>query len=172
MRAEIRRIHSMLGCSTVYVTHDQEEALSLADRIVVLIDGRMRQIGTPEELYGAPANPDVAEFMGYRNIVTSNAEAVDGGVAVTVAGGRLIGTASEAIGGKVIVAIRPDDLKLMPDGPISAKVEIAEYHGRDFYAVARCADGTDLYFRSDERIGAGDEVRLGAAPSRVLVYPA
>ncbi len=51
MRAEIRRIHQMLGCSTIYVTHDQEEALSLADRILVLIDGQMRQLGTPEELY-------------------------------------------------------------------------------------------------------------------------
>ena len=69
MRAEIRRIHTMLGCSTIYVTHDQEEALSLADRIVVLIDGQMRQIGTPEELYARPAHADVAEFMGYRNLV-------------------------------------------------------------------------------------------------------
>ncbi len=54
MRAEIRRIHAMLGSSTIYVTHDQEEALSLADRIVVLIDGQMRQVGTPEELYALP----------------------------------------------------------------------------------------------------------------------
>ncbi len=75
MRAEIRRIHTMLGCSTIYVTHDQEEALSLADRIVVMIEGQTRQIGTPEELYSRPAHPDVAEFMGYRNLVTSRAEA-------------------------------------------------------------------------------------------------
>jgi putative spermidine/putrescine transport system ATP-binding protein len=171
MRAEIRRIHAMLGCSTIYVTHDQEEALSLADRIVVLIDGRMRQVGTPEELYAAPANPDVAEFMGYRNLVKSHAESVDNGVAVTVGGGRLIGTPFEAVGGEVVVAIRPDDLCLTPDGPISAKVEIAEYHGRDFYAVARTEDGTDLYFRSDQRVNAGEVVRLGAVPLRVLVYP-
>jgi len=172
MRAEIRRIHAMLGCSTIYVTHDQEEALSLADRIVVLIDGTMRQVGTPEELYSAPANPEVAEFMGYRNLVTSHAEAVDQGVAVTVGGGRLIGTPFAAVGGEVVVAIRPDDLHPTADGPISAKVEIAEYHGRDFYAVARSADGTDLYFRSDRRVKAGEVVRLGAAPARVLVYPA
>jgi len=171
MRAEIRRIHTMLGCSTIYVTHDQEEALSLADRIVVLIDGLMRQVGTPEELYTAPANADVAEFMGYRNLVTSHAEPAGSGVAVTVGGGRLIGTPFAAVGGEVVVAIRPDDLQPNPDGPISAKVEIAEYHGRDFYAVARSADGTDLYFRSDQRVAAGDVVRLGAKPSRVLVYP-
>jgi putative spermidine/putrescine transport system ATP-binding protein len=172
MRAEIRRIHAMLGCSTIYVTHDQEEALSLADRIVVLIDGQTRQVGTPEQLYSAPANAEVAEFMGYRNLVTSHAEAAGELVAVTVGGGRLMGTPFEAVGGQVVVAIRPDDLKPAADGPISAKVEIAEYHGRDFYCVARGTDDTDLYFRSDQRVVAGEVVRLGAAPSRVLVYPA
>ena len=64
MRAEIRRIHRELGCTTIYVTHDQDEALSLADRIVVLSDGLMRQIGTPEELYARPAHPDVARLHG------------------------------------------------------------------------------------------------------------
>ncbi len=172
MRAEIRRIHTMLGCSTIYVTHDQEEALSLADRILVMIQGQTRQVGTPEELYTRPANPDVAEFMGYRNLVTSRAEATDQGVAVTVGGARLIGTPFEAVGGQVIVAIRPDDLRPTAGGPISAKVEIAEYHGRDFYAVARTADGTDLYFRCEQRVRAGDVVRLDASPSRVLVYAA
>jgi putative spermidine/putrescine transport system ATP-binding protein len=162
----------MLGCSTIYVTHDQEEALSLADRIVVLIDGQTRQVGTPEQLYSAPANAEVAEFMGYRNLVTSHAEAAGELVAVTVGGGRLMGTPFEAVGGQVVVAIRPDDLKPAADGPISAKVEIAEYHGRDFYCVARGTDDTDLYFRSDQRVVAGEVVRLGAAPSRVLVYPA
>ncbi len=172
MRAEIRRIHSMLGCSTIYVTHDQEEALSLADRIVVLIDGRTRQIGTPEELYTAPANADVAEFMGYRNLVASDAEPAGDGVMVTVGGGRLPGTPMRPLGGRVVVAIRPDDLRPVLDGPIVATVEIAEYHGRDFYAVARAEDGTDLYFRSERRIAAGDTLRLGAPPARVLVYPA
>ena len=172
MRAEIRRIHSMLGCSTIYVTHDQEEALSLADRIVVLIDGRTRQIGTPEELYTAPANADVAEFMGYRNLVASDAEPAGDGVMVTVGGGRLPGTPMRPLGGRVVVAIRPDDLRPVLDGPIVATVEIAEYHGRDFYAVARAEDGTDLYFRSERRITAGDTLRLGAPPARVLVYPA
>ena len=93
MRAEIRRIHSMLGCSTIYVTHDQDEALSLADRIVVMIDGQTRQIGTPEELYSRPAHPDVAEFMGYRNLLRIDARRhADGGVMVNVAGAQVVGT--------------------------------------------------------------------------------
>ena len=72
MRAEIRRIHRELGSTTIYVTHDQEEALSLADRIVVMRDGVVRQIGTPEELYARAGHLDVADFMGYRNLLPSS----------------------------------------------------------------------------------------------------
>jgi putative spermidine/putrescine transport system ATP-binding protein len=172
MRAEIRRIHTMLGCSTIYVTHDQEEALSLADRIMVMIDGQPRQIGTPEELYARPTKADVAEFMGYRNLVTSPAEMVAGGVAVTVSGARIIGTPMEAVGVRATVAIRPDDLRPIADGPIAVTVEIAEYHGRDFYVVARGSAGEELYFRSDRRVAVGETVRLNAVRERVLVYPA
>jgi putative spermidine/putrescine transport system ATP-binding protein len=172
MRAEIRRIHTMLGCSTIYVTHDQEEALSLADRILVMIDGQTRQIGTPEELYSRPAHADVAEFMGYRNQVRSPAEAAESGVTVTIGGAPVIGTPMAAIGARAVAAIRPDDLRPSTDGPIAATVDIAEYHGRDFYAVARGSDGTDLYFRSDRRVAAGEVVRLAAPPARILVYPA
>jgi putative spermidine/putrescine transport system ATP-binding protein len=171
MRAEIRRIHSMLGSATIYVTHDQEEALSLADRIVVLIDGRPRQIGTPEELYTNPGDPDVAEFMGYRNLVRSPAEPSGDGVAVRIAGVFVNGTPIGTVGASAVVAIRPDDLHPVGDGPIEATVEIAEYHGRDFYTVARGADGTELFFRSPVKVRAGEAVRLAAAKERVLVYP-
>ena len=67
MRAEMRRIHNSLGATTIYVTHDQEEALSLADRIVVLQDGTIRQVGRPEELFSRPEHLDVADFIGFRN---------------------------------------------------------------------------------------------------------
>jgi putative spermidine/putrescine transport system ATP-binding protein len=172
MRAEVRRIHSMLGCSTIYVTHDQEEALSLADRIVVMIDGQTRQIGTPEELYTRPAHADVAEFMGYRNLLRSAAEPTEGGMMVSVAGARMTGTPIEQIAGQAMVAIRPEDLHPTPDGPIAATVEIAEYHGRDYYAVARGGGGEELFFRSPVRVGPGEVVRLAAPPARVLVYDA
>ena len=172
MRAEIRRIHTMLGCSTIYVTHDQEEALSLADRIMVMIDGQPRQIGTPEDLYARPTGADVAEFMGYRNLLTSPAKAMAESVEVSISGARILGTPMAAVGARATVAIRPEDLHPTADGPIVATVEIAEYHGRDFYAVARGSDGEDLYFRSDRRVAAGDTVRLAASRERVLVYPA
>jgi putative spermidine/putrescine transport system ATP-binding protein len=170
MRAEIRRIHQSLGCSTIYVTHDQDEALSLADRIVVLRDGRVRQVGTPEELYGRPAHADVAEFMGYRNIVETTATPAGNGVSVTIAGASIGGTPVEPVSGKAIAAIRPEDLMASPDGPISAIVEAAEYRGRDFYGFARTGDGTELFFRAETRLNAGETIRLTASPDRVLVY--
>jgi putative spermidine/putrescine transport system ATP-binding protein len=172
MRAEVRRIHSMLGCSTIYVTHDQEEALSLADRIVVMIDGQTRQIGTPEELYARPSHADVAEFMGYRNQLCSAVEFTANGVMVRVAGATIACEPVEHLNGDAMVAIRPEDLHPAQDGPIAATVEIAEYHGRDFYAVARGPGGEELFFRSPVRIAPGEVVRLAAPPARVLVYAA
>jgi len=172
MRAEIRRIHTMLGCSTIYVTHDQEEALSLADRILVMIDGQTRQIGSPEDLYSRPAHADVAEFMGYRNLFRSRAQTTDDGIVVAMSGARLLGTPMEAVGAEAMVAIRPDDLQPRSGGPVPATVELAEYHGRDFYALARGSDGTELYFRSPLRVNPGEMVRLDAPRERVLVYAA
>jgi putative spermidine/putrescine transport system ATP-binding protein len=172
MRAEIRRIHSLLGCSTIYVTHDQDEALSLADRIVVLRDGEVRQIGTPEDLYARPAHADVAEFMGYRNLVPTVAEPSGNGVTVGIGGANFAAIAMEPVGGPAIAAIRPDDLTPSAEGAIPATVEAAEYRGRDFYGFARTADGTELFFRSEIRVGAGEAIRLDPAPGRVLVYGA
>src|SRR5881397_3344116 len=77
-RAEIRRIHRELGRATIYVTHDQDEALSLADRIVVMKDGVVQQIATPPELYAQPANLHVARFMGYRNVLEVDVVREDG----------------------------------------------------------------------------------------------
>jgi putative spermidine/putrescine transport system ATP-binding protein len=171
MRAEIRRIHDLVGSTTIYVTHDQEEALSLADRIVVMRDGLVRQVGTSQELYANPAHADVADFMGYRNLVRSRGSGAGGRVNVTIGGASLVATAVEPVAdGNVIVAIRPDELKATNDGPITLKVESAQYHGRDFYCSGRAADGTELYFHSATKVARGDDVRLAVDPARVLVY--
>src|SRR3712207_2858907 len=90
MRAEIRRIHNTLGATTIYVTHDQEEALSLADRIVVMREGKVRQVGTPEDLFGRPDHLDVAEFMGFRNQLRGRVESVNGDIAVVDVGSTRI----------------------------------------------------------------------------------
>ena len=173
MRAEIRRIHDLIGSATIYVTHDQEEALSLADRIVVMRDGAVRQVGTPTELYARPAHADVAEFMGYRNVLSARVLGGSGtdDVQVSVGGAALKGVAIERRpDGQAIVAVRPDDLKPANDGPVAATVESAQYHGRDFYCSGRASDGTELYFCSALPVQKGDTVRLAADPARVLIY--
>jgi putative spermidine/putrescine transport system ATP-binding protein len=171
MRAEIRRIHELIGSATIYVTHDQEEALSLADRIVVMRAGEVRQVGTPEDLYVRPAHADVAEFMGYRNQIRSRAVKSGNLVNISVGGVSLQGTAVEAIAdGETVAAIRPDDLKVTAGGPLAATVESAQYHGHDFYCLGRTSHGIELYFRSAQKVKKGDAVRLAADPDRVLVY--
>src|SRR5437763_8012557 len=111
MRAEIRRIHKELGRTTIYVTHDQDEALSLSDRIVVMKDGLVQQVAAPEEVYAQPANIHVARFMGYRNVIELNVVATaDGRVILEGLGLKLQGTARQELGGPpVAVAIRPED---------------------------------------------------------------
>src|SRR5699024_1785872 len=115
MRTEIRRLHQSLGLTTIYVTHDQEEALSMADRLVVLREGRVQQVGTPEELHTAPVNWHVADFMRYRNLldVTVTESGADG-VLVTNEDLHIRGT---AVGGvakdrPARLAIRPEDLRI------------------------------------------------------------
>jgi putative spermidine/putrescine transport system ATP-binding protein len=171
MRAEIRRIHELIGSATIYVTHDQEEALSLADRIVVMRAGEVRQVGTPEELYLRPAHADVAEFMGYRNQLRVRATRVDKLIHVSIGGVSLPATPIDAVEeGEVIAAIRPDDLAVSAAGSIAATVQSAQYHGQSFYCFGRTADGTELYFQSDHKMGKGETVRLAADPGRVLAY--
>src|SRR5919205_233768 len=119
MRAEIRRIHNTLGATTIYVTHDQEEALSLADRIVVMREGEVRQVGTPEDLFAQPDHLDVAEFMGFRNRFRGTVVGVQGDLAtVDVGGARLTGRARAplAVGAPAVVAVRPDDLEAAAAG--------------------------------------------------------
>ena len=115
MRAEIRRIHNALGATTIYVTHDQEEALSLADRIVVMREGRVRQIGAPSELYARPDHLDVAEFMGFRNRLAGALIALEEGQAVVDVGGAIVKGLARTpmrVGETVRLAARPDDVTL------------------------------------------------------------
>jgi putative spermidine/putrescine transport system ATP-binding protein len=174
-RSPIRRIHNTLGATTIYVTHDQEEALSLADRIVVLRDGEVRQVGTPEDLFSRPDLLDVAEFMGFRNVVAGRITAAEGGTAQVAVGpasisGRSRGTLAAGAAGHV--AIRPEDLHPVAAGQpgLKATVISTEFRGREFVGFARMEDGTDLSFLAHDKLDPGAVVMLGAAPDRVLVF--
>ncbi|MCG7391776.1 ABC transporter ATP-binding protein [Microvirga sp. ACRRW] len=175
MRAEIRRIHNELGATTIYVTHDQDEALSLADRIVVLRDGVIRQVGTPKELYDAPAHLDVADFMGFRNKLKGKVVSVDNGrVLLDVEGARIGGIARESlsVGSTAYAAIRPDDLVLGDPGEnaLKVKVDTIEYRGREFVGTAHSEGGLDFVFRSHQPVELGSVVHLRADNERVLVF--
>jgi len=182
MRTEIRRLHQSLGLTTLYVTHDQEEALSMADRLVVLREGRVQQIGTPEDLHNNPANWRVADFMGYRNLIDLDVTAVKGS-AVTLQGEgfTLRGTAvlPVTVGDKARAAIRPEDLVVVsPAEPVrsgntmTATVSVVEYHGREFAVGVTSPSGRGLHVHSDHAPAIGSTVELTADPARVLVYQA
>jgi putative spermidine/putrescine transport system ATP-binding protein len=177
MRAEIRRIHTMLKATTIYVTHDQEEALSLADRIVVLKDGVIRQVGTPAELFARPDHLDVASFMGFRNAVPGRIVAIEGERATVQVGGSHLGGIPRhrlTSGADCILAVRPDDLVHQPgaNDALPATAVSTEFRGNDFTGFARMADGTELVFASHEGVAPGTPVQLVANPARTLVYAA
>nr|BFE58158.1 ABC transporter ATP-binding protein [Dactylosporangium thailandense] len=172
MRTEIRRLHQRLGLTTVYVTHDQEEALSLADRLVVLRAGQVQQIGSPEELHDRPANPHVADFMGFRNLLRTTAETVDGDrVRLRIEGVPCTGSAVGDVrpGAGVVVAVRPENLVPAEDG-LPCVVDVAEYQGRDMAAEALTGGGLRLHLRTTARLAPGDP--LTVAMRNALVYPA
>ena len=113
LRQEIRALHERLGVTTILVTHDQEEALSMADRIVVMNDGSIEQVGTPEEIYGTPASPFVADFIGVMNFMQGE---------ITSSGTVRIGensinceTTNLQVGRKVRLTVRPEDILCSAD---------------------------------------------------------
>jgi putative spermidine/putrescine transport system ATP-binding protein len=118
MQAELRRIHREIGTTVVYVTHDQEEAISLSDRVVIMHDSRVVQVGTPREIYTAPVNPFVAKFIGKANTIavrlrsTSNGDAF--GTAVCADASEIHGRRTGGTGevSEAIAVLRPEDARL------------------------------------------------------------
>jgi putative spermidine/putrescine transport system ATP-binding protein len=174
MRAEIRRIHSQLDRATIYVTHDQDEALSMADRIVVMREGVVQQVASPKEVYGRPNNLHVARFMGYRNVAQFQVGTVQGGRAELSANGiALTGTTVGALDSAAAqVAMRPEDFEACAPGTVngfSVDIETVEYGGRDSLIRVKSAFG-QLYARLPGEFDVGQRVCLRIAPERALVY--
>jgi putative spermidine/putrescine transport system ATP-binding protein len=176
-RSEIRRIHRELGRATIYVTHDQDEALSLADRIVVMKDGAVQQIGTPEEVYAEPANIHVARFMGYRNVIEMRVTGErDGQVTLETPDMKLTGMRKLPLdGGRAAVAIRPEEITIATEpaatNVIAGRVDSVEYGGRDSLVELLTTTGTLLHVRATGRVNPGANVFVHVPPERVLVYP-
>src|SRR5262249_40430926 len=113
VRAEIKKLQGELGITTIYVTHDQEEALSLSDRVAVMKDGRVQQVGAPKELYERPRTRFVADFVGTNNLVPGRVRGRAGaGLVVETALGALRAVADAPVGERCVLAIRPENMAI------------------------------------------------------------
>jgi len=186
MRAELSRLHQRFRVTTVYVTHDQVEAMTMGDRIAVMNNGRLQQVDAPETLYDNPANVFVAGFIGSprMNFVPGRLASSDGRTSVTFlgittplgTGSRLTAGASD---GEVTVGIRPEDLMWRPAaGPdctltLSADVDVVEPMGHEAYVTALCA-GETVTSRFPPRSGVRPQERVDLAlnPARLHLFDA
>ena len=185
LQVELKRIQSEVGITFIYVTHDQEEALTMSDRIAVMNAGRVEQLGTPEELYERPRTRFVADFIGTSNFLSGAIESVQGLTAVVrLAGGDRCVTAIErglGVGHAVELSVRPETVILRAlngQGPtgavgtINATVEQAAYLGGNIQYLVRSPSGlslTALAPTSGDRIPVGDGVEVTWSPGDALV---
>ena len=175
MRAELKTLHHRVGTTSIYVTHDQEEAMTLGDRVVVMNEGRIQQGGSPMEVYEHPANRFVATFIGAptMNIIEGALEARDGRTVFSGSGLEVDLAASPAgvEGGSVSLGIRPEHLALSEKGPIELDVEVSEHLGDMTDVVGRCGD-VQLVARL-RRITPprpGERVRLDIEPGAACCF--
>ena len=170
LRDEIRRIQTDLGITTLFVTHDQEEALAVADRVAVMRDGNIEQIGTPEELYTTPATPFVAAFVGLSNRMPATLSSGR----VTLYGETLSVLGSPPVNGPVLAFVRPEDLLLVgngTEGSIPAVVVATSFLGSLRRTQFRLADDTLVSVQHDvsEHPQPGESVALRLRGNAVSV---
>ena len=174
MRAEIRELHQRLATTTIYVTHDQIEAMTMADRIVVMNEGNIEQIGTPLELYDNPANTFVAGFIGAPSMNFLDGELAQKGSGLSANVGSVNfkipkGTGLKA-GQKVTLGVRPEDTKLSKAG-VRGEVMVVEPTGSETHLVIR-SDGRDFVsiVRERQLFKPGQKVAMSADASRIHVF--
>jgi iron(III) transport system ATP-binding protein len=183
LRGELRALQQRLGITTIVVTHDQEEALTMADRLVVMRQGRIDQIGAPAQIYAHPATPFVADFLGKMNFLAGTMLAAD---RLHVAGAELACTPPPdafGVGTAVTVCLRPEDVVLRNVHSGATNVFEAQVGGIEFLGN-HCATtlhvvGTNLRVSAavslndmrDLGIAAGKTLRMGLPPERLHVFP-
>jgi ABC-type sugar transport system ATPase subunit len=183
-RADIVELQARLATTTLYVTHDQVEAMTMGHRIAVMSDGRLQQVATPEELYARPANAFVAHFLGNPGMNLMEGMLVEsgmpegaaagggGGLSVAFPGASvpLPGTLSDAVRGAgpdVVLGLRPESLRLSDDGSIGATVVIVEVLGAETHVICQTETGSRVIVRQNAgaaRPGIGDAVRIAVDP--------
>ena len=181
LRTEMRRnlldVHEAVGRANVYVTHDQLEAMTMADRIVVLRDGRLQQVGTPHDVYQRPANLFVAGFVGSPQMNFVPADIADDGA--VSARGLTLATRAQFAGQSdrgVTIGIRPSDIMIAPgaDAPnrMAGTVTRVEYAGSDLYCDVQVGEDVSLRVRArpDAPLEDGQPTALAVAPAAVHVF--
>jgi ABC-type sugar transport system ATPase subunit len=168
-RVELRKLQRSLGVTTVYVTHDQEEAMTIADRMAIFMEGRIAQVGTPSEVFARPATTAVAAFIGSppMNLLPARIDAGQMHVA-----GAIFTAPTSSASGDVMLGVRPGALKIAPDG-IAARVELVENMGDT--AIVDCTAGNiPIKWRIDRApsVREGDVVNLTASPEAWHVFDA
>ena len=169
MQLELKSMHKQLGITFIFVTHDQEEALTMSDRIVVMADGEIQQIGTPEEIYNEPANLFVADFIGESNIfhgrMTGPKKAFFCGAEFNCVDPYQKGTVIDAV-------IRPEDIKIteVDKGQITGEVLSADFKGT-FYNVIVRSGKTEIEANSLKYYEPGTEVGMKIAPDNIHIIP-
>jgi len=174
MRVEIARLHKEIGATMIYVTHDQVEAMTLADKIVVLRAGRVEQVGKPMDLYNNPDNRFVAGFIGSPSMNFVEGEVCGGTVTVDAFGGRKISTsvALPPEGSKVIVGLRPQQITISAEGP--ATLDLRERLGAVAYDHLICADGSKIIVetRGEDALDEGASISLDFSDDDAFLFDA
>jgi thiamine transport system ATP-binding protein len=172
LRVTVRGIQRDLGITTVYVTHDQAEALAVSDRVAVMNDGRIEQVGTPEAVYREPESRFVAEFVGDNNLLDGEVTSADPPTA-TVEGVEVRLPSDVALdpGDPVTLSIRPEAVEVVSGSggagtTLAVAVESVEFLG-EAYRLHCAWHGHELLVRSDERETPGETIRLGFEPADV-----
>lgn len=171
MRLEIKKLHQRVGSTIIFVTHDQVEAMTLADRIVIMKGGHIQQVGTPAQVYHEPANTFVAQFIGAPSMNMLEGKVVDG--SIQLASGKTLPWAGNTINGNdVLLGIRPDDLVLESNNPIiEGKVSVREPLGPETLIYVDTAHG-EIIAKADGRTPPeiGETVLLGAAKENMHLF--
>jgi len=171
MRVEIRALQQRLGMTVVYVTHDQVEAMSMADRVILIREGRIEQEGSPEELYARPATTFAARFIG---TPAMNLVALDDGAQGAVIRGAPDAAVLPGRGKGLTLGVRPEHIRIVADkSGVPAVVTSAEYHGADTVITAQ-AGSESLLVRAPGQLalGAGAQLRLAWAPESIHLFDA
>jgi multiple sugar transport system ATP-binding protein len=184
MRVEIKRLHQRLGTTIVFVTHDQVEAMTLADRIVVMKDGRILQVGPPMEVYERPADVFTARFIGSptMNLLPGRLTAGSGGPVAALQVGAPVGLARTpdiAPGTDILLGVRPQDLVVLSEGAapgdvaLQGRVSVVEPLGSEAFVHVEVGDQLVLASAPAKRPPAvGESVRLGARAENLHVFDA